>query len=343
MSVGARFADVFPDKGDLPSEMVFELDNTCNLRCEMCNAKFSSAHNGGKRIVAPYDTNEFIEQLKPFIPHLAKTRFLGGEPFLSDIYPKIWELIIELNPKCKISLQSNGTILNEKIKSILQRGNFHIGLSIDTLDPMRYEKIRSGAKIERTLENLEFFNYICQKNNDHASISVCPMKENRLDIPELVDFCNKKGIYIYFNDVITEGFSISELSVQELDELSAYYKKNNRKGHNYISIHNHISFSNLIRKVEYHRDQRKQKVYMDETIPCTRKEFVEMITTIISEDESIDIKEAKYLVDYIPENFLIKRSEYLYIKNEMKIDSIKNFISQSKEKQMEHLNKILHI
>ena len=59
--------------------------------------------------------------------------------------------MIELNPKCKISLQSNGTILNEKIKSILQRGNFHIGLSIDTLDPMRYEKIRSGAKIESTL------------------------------------------------------------------------------------------------------------------------------------------------------------------------------------------------
>ena len=169
------------------------------------------------------------------------------------------------------------------------------------------------------------------------------MKENRFDIPELVDFCNKNGIYIYFNDVSTEGFSLEELSAQELEELSMYYKKNNRKGHNYISIHNYISFSNLIKKVDYLKGQREQKAYMNETIPCTRDEFVEMISTIISEDESIDIKEAKYLVDYIPENFLIKRSEYLYIKNEMKIDSIKNFISQSKEKQMEHLNKILHI
>lgn len=343
MSVGARLADSLPENGELPSEMIFELDNTCNLRCEMCCAKFSSSHNNGVRVTAPYDNDDFIEQLKPFIPHLVETKFLGGEPFLSDIYPQIWELIIAINPQCKIRIQSNGTVLNEKIKAILQRGNFQIGLSIDTLNPERYAKIRSGTKIERTLENLEFFNYICQKNNDHASISVCPMKENRIDIPELVDFCNKKGIYIYFNDVTTEGVTISELSAQELDELATYYKKNNRKGHNYISIHNHISFSNLIRKVEYLRDQRKQKVYMDETIPCTRKEFVEMLTNIISEDENIDIKEAKYIVDYIPENFLIKRSEYLYIKNEMKIDSIKNFISQSKEKQMEHLNKILHI
>ena len=343
MSVGARLADSLHENGELPSEMIFELDNTCNLRCEMCCAKFSSAHNNGIRVTAPYDNEDFIKQLKPFIPHLTETKFLGGEPFLSEIYPKIWNLIIELNPKCKIRVQSNGTILNEKVKSILQRGNFQIGLSIDTLNPERYEKIRNGAKIEKTLENLDFFKHICQKNNDHASISVCPMKENRFDIPELVDFCNKNGIYIYFNDVTTEGVTISELSAQELDELATYYKKNNRKGHNYISIHNHISFSNLIRKVEYLRDQRKQKVYMDETIPCTRKEFVEMLTNIISEDENIDIKEAKYIVDYIPENFLIKRSEYLYIKNEMKIDSIKNFISQSKEKQMEHLNKILHI
>ena len=343
MSVGARFADIFPDKGDLPSEMVFELDNTCNLKCEMCNAKFSSAHNNGIRVTAPYDSEDFINQLKPFIPHLTETKFLGGEPFLSDIYPKIWETIIEFNPECKIRVQTNGTILNDKIKSILERGNFQIGISIDTLNPAHYEKIRSGAKIEKTLENLEFFNYICQKNNAHASISVCPMKENRFDIPEIVDFCNKKGIYIYFNDVSTENFSLGELSERELEELSAFYKKNNRKGHNYISIHNHISLSNLIRKVEYLKERRKQKVYMDEKIPCTRKEFVEMISSIISEDKSIDIKEAKYLVDYIPENFLIKRREYLYIKNEMKIDSIRNFISQSKEKQMEHLNEILHI
>jgi MoaA/NifB/PqqE/SkfB family radical SAM enzyme len=343
MSVGARLADSFPDKGDLPSEMIFELDNTCNLRCEMCCAKFSSAHNNGIRVTAPYDNEDFIKQLKPFIPHLTETKFLGGEPFLSDIYPKIWETIIELNPKCKIRVQTNGTILNNKVKEILQKGNFQIGLSIDTLNHANYAKIRNGAKIEKTLENLEFFNYICQKNNDHASISVCPMKENRFDIPELVDFCNKNGIYIYFNDVSTEGFSLEELSAQELEELSMYYKKNNRKGHNYISIHNYISFSNLIKKVDYLKGQREQKAYMNETIPCTRDEFVGMISTIISEDESIDIKEAKYLVDYIPENFLIKRSEYLYIKNEMKIDSIKNFISQSKEKQMEHLNKILHI
>lgn len=311
MSVGARFADVFPDKGDLPSEMVFELDNTCNLRCEMCNAKFSSSHNDGKRIVAPYDTDDFLEQLKPFIPHLVKTRFLGGEPFLSDIYPRIWELIIELNPKCKISLQSNGTILNEKNKSILQRGNFHIGLSIDTLNPKRYEKIRSGAKIEKALENLEFFNSICHKNGDKMNISVCPMKENRFDIPELVRFCNANGILIYFNNVCTEGFFLGELLDHELDELVTYYKNNNPQGINHISKNNHIAFSNLIKGVEYIKEHRKQYEYMNELIPCTREKYVKKVLSIISANPEINYNES--IFEFIPENFMIERYKYSHL------------------------------
>ena len=331
MSVGARLADTFPENGELPSEMVFELDNTCNLRCEMCSAKFSSAHNKGIRNTAPYDSEDFITQLKPFISHLTETKFLGGEPFLSDIYPKIWETIIKLNPKCKIRVQTNGTILNNKVKEILQKGNFQIGLSIDTLNPAHYEKIRSGAKIEKTLENLEFFNHICKKNGDNANISVCPMKENRLDIPELVDFCNKKGIYIYFNDVTTEGVAISELSEQELEDLATYYKKNNPKGYNYISIHNHISFSNLIRKVEFLNKQSKLKVYMDEMIPFTRIELAQKVTSIISKNTGIKFNEK--IFELIPEKFTIKRRTI----EKMKIQHIADFINMNREKQIDFI------
>jgi MoaA/NifB/PqqE/SkfB family radical SAM enzyme len=339
MSVNARFSDNFPEQSDFPSKMEFELDNTCNLKCEMCNAKFSSAHDNGRRTVAPYDNEDFIKQLKPFIPYLIETKFLGGEPFMSDLYPKIWESIIELNPKCKIRMQSNGTILNDKIKSILQRGNFQIGLSIDTLNPERYAKIRNGAKLEKTLENLEFFNHICKKNGDYINISVCPMKENRFDIPELVKFCNDKNIFIYFNSVSTENFTISELSVQEIDELIDYYKRNNPKGYNYISIHNHIAFSNLIKSIEYIKEQCEQSKiqyeYMNEMIPCTRKEYKEIVLSIIS--STPDIKYDETIWDYIPEKFSIRRNDYLYMKNNKPIWDLKEFFSQSTENQIKYI------
>jgi len=332
MSVGARFADAFPDNGDLPSEMVFELDNTCNLRCEMCSAKFSSAHDGGKRSVAPYDNDDFIEQLKPFIPHLVETKFLGGEPFLSDIYPPIWELITDINPQCKIRIQSNGTILNEKIKSILQRGNFQIGLSIDTQNPERYAKIRNGAKIEKTLENLEFFNYICQKNDDNANVSVCPMKENRFDIPDLVKFCNDNDIFIYFNNVSTEGYALGELSEQELDELAAFYKENIPKANNSVSSYNNRVFSNLIWKVEYLKECAVCKSYKDEKIPYTRTELERKIAEIMSMNPDFRYDEA--IFDRVPEKFKVKRR----IINGMNIQQLTSFFYLPEDEQCKFIN-----
>ena len=331
MSTGARLADIFPDKGDLPSEMIFELDNTCNLKCEMCNAKFSSAHNNGIRVTAPYDSEDFIDQLKPFIPHLTETKFLGGEPFLSDIYPKIWETIIEFNPECKIRVQTNGTILNDKIKEILLRGNFQIGLSIDTLNPAHYEKIRTGAKIEKTLENIEFFNYICQKNNSLASISVCPMKENRFDIPEIVDFCNRKDIYIFFNNVSTEGFSLEELSEQELKELAIFYSKNIHYGKNPVCKNNKNALLCLTNHVKHILEKKKSVNYMNEIIPYTRIEFMQKVFEITSNQPEIKIDEGMF--GLIPEKFNVKRRTI----EKMKFMHISEFISMSKEEQMDFI------
>lgn len=332
MSVGARFADIFPPQGAMPSEMVFELDNTCNLRCKMCNAKFSSAHDEGRRTVAPYDNEDFINQLKPFVPHLVETKFLGGEPFLSDIYPKIWELIIELNPKCKIRVQSNGTILNDKLKDILKRGNFQIGLSIDTLNPERYATIRNGAEIEKTLVNLEFFNQISRKNGENMSISVCPMKGNRFDIPELVKFCNGNDIFIYFNDVSTEGYTLGELSEQELDELATFYKGSASKANNSISRYNGKVFSNLIRKVEYLKECAVRKRYKDEKIPYTRIELERKIAEIMSENPNFRYDNAIFL--RIPEKFNVKRR----IINGMNIQQLTSFFEMSAEEQSKFIN-----
>ena len=66
----------------------------------------------------PYD-DDFITQLEEFIPHLEQAFFVGGEPFMIEIYFKIWEKIVETNPSCMISVQTNGTILNQKVKALL--------------------------------------------------------------------------------------------------------------------------------------------------------------------------------------------------------------------------------
>lgn len=250
--VEAKLYDNLKDQGNIPSEMVFELDNTCNLACEMCHEGFSStiAKLKGIEIPAhPYDA-DFLAQLKEFIPHLKIAKFLGGEPFLINIYYQIWDLILELNPNCKIHLQTNGTIFNEKIKSYLEKGNFYIGVSIDSLDPENYKKIRQNSNLEKVISNLFKFAEISKEKHTFINISVCPMLQNWKEVPQIVDFCNQNSFFVYFNTVYTPGFAISDADEDLLLEIINYYKNFTFKTKGIISKRNLRFFNNLLSQIE---------------------------------------------------------------------------------------------
>lgn len=250
--VEARLYDNLKNQKNIPSEMVFELDNTCNLECVMCHGEFSSSiakKQGLTKIQHPYD-DEFINQIRNYIPYLKVAKFLGGEPFLINIYYQLWDLIIEINPKCKIILQTNGTIFNEKVKEYLSRGNFYIGISVDSLDKSNFEYIRKNAHFETVMNNIDEFIKVSKKKGNFVNISVCPMQQNWNEIPEIVKFCNEKNVFIYFNTVYTSGFAISELSEEKLLELLTYYRTFKIAAKSYIAKRNSRFFRNFISNVE---------------------------------------------------------------------------------------------
>ncbi len=250
--VEARLYDSLKDQNSTPSEIVFELDNTCNLECVMCHEEFSSSiakAKGIKNIEHPYD-KEFLKQLEAYIPTLKVAKFLGGEPFLINIYYEIWDLIIKLNPKCKINLQTNGTVFNDKVKSYLDKGNLYIGVSIDSLKAETFESIRINAKLENVLINLDKFIKLSKKKNNYVNLSVCPMQQNWDEIPDIVEFCNKKRIFIYFNTVYTEGFAISDLPENTLKEILDKYSSVTFKKSGIIAKRNIRFFENLKSQIE---------------------------------------------------------------------------------------------
>ena len=126
--VKARHFDSIPRHPQYPTMMEFLISNTCNLECVMCSGEFSSLIRKNREklppLVTPYD-KEFLTQLEEFIPHLHETRFSGsGEAFSIDMDYEIWEMIIKRNPKCIIMVQSNGTILTERVKDIFEPWKF---------------------------------------------------------------------------------------------------------------------------------------------------------------------------------------------------------------------------
>jgi MoaA/NifB/PqqE/SkfB family radical SAM enzyme len=198
----SRYDDI-PLSQKYPTMLEFALDNRCNLKCIMCSDEYSSAflsESDTRKDIKIYN-DDFVTQLEEFIPHLVHTSFYGGEPFLSPIYYKIWERIIEINPKCFISVQTNATVFNERIRNIIERGNFIINVSLDSFNKTTYENIRVNADFEEVIKNLNYLLQYASEKKYTIGISVCPMNQNWKELPEIVKKCNEINATVYFNTV----------------------------------------------------------------------------------------------------------------------------------------------
>lgn len=197
-----------------PRVMEFELSNECNLECVMCNGYFSSNIRKKRErlppIISPYNES-FVNELDEFIPHLTDAKFLGGEPFMIELYLKIWERILKLNPAIRIHITTNGTSLSSRIKNLLEGLNAGIIVSIDSVNKATYEKIRVNGNFDKVMENLNYFVDYTKRKRTFISIAACPIIYNWRELPELLSFCIEKGITLYFNAV----FSPAELSLRE--------------------------------------------------------------------------------------------------------------------------------
>jgi MoaA/NifB/PqqE/SkfB family radical SAM enzyme len=212
-----------------PKVMEFELTNECNLECIMCNGMFSSSIRKNREklpaLISPYD-DRFVEQLDEFIPHLTDAKFLGGEPFMIEIYVKIWERIAALNPSIRIHITTNGTFLNSRIKKLLEGLRAGIILSIDSIVPETYHTIRIGANLDKVMGHLAYFREYTARKKTFLSMAVCPITQNWHELPGMLDFCLDKNIALYMNAVFSPPeLSLHEQSADYLSEVISVLQK----------------------------------------------------------------------------------------------------------------------
>lgn len=227
-SVLARYYDEYADcpiSPDSPRQFTFELGTTCNLMCVMCKGFWSSqirSHREHLPPLKPPYNSAFIEQISAYFPELKDIKFLGGEPFLIEIYYQIWQKIAETNPNIFVHITTSGTILNDRVKKTLNRLSAGIVVSLDALDPKIYKDIRIGADFAQVIAHIDYFRSYTQANQTYLGIAVCPLKSNWRQLPLLVDFCNSRGLSIHFNSVVFAEYSLRSLAKTELAKVITY-------------------------------------------------------------------------------------------------------------------------
>ncbi|NSW45211.1 MAG: radical SAM protein [Bacteroidales bacterium] len=228
-STGAWKYDYLPvNKSNYPISLDFQISNICNLACIMCNGEYSQTvrqmREKKDKYLNPYD-EAFVEKIKPFLPYLKEAAFTGGEVFLIKIYYDIWDAMAEINPEIRISITTNGTILNSKVKEYLEKLKFNITISLDSVHKDNFEQIRRFSNFNKYLENFEYFQQYTQKKNTFFTVKICPMRQNWHEIPDIIRFLNKKDVLFQFNNVVFPSYvALWNLSSTELNKIVQFLK-----------------------------------------------------------------------------------------------------------------------
>lgn len=217
----AKAYEKFPI-GKYPSMMELEVSNKCNLECIMCSPLLSSglAKKKGLPLLEPYGET-FREQLKEYYPHLQELRFNGGEPFAQQLVLNICKDVADIAPDLTISIATNGTVMNKTVRHLMDICKLKINVSIDSLIPEQYSKIRVNGVLSKVLENFNIFNQYSKEQNTFVSVMVNPMRNNWQEMPKFLDFVEQNECKLWFNTVLYP----KDLSIWNLpsDQLTTIY------------------------------------------------------------------------------------------------------------------------
>ncbi|NHJ14723.1 MAG: radical SAM protein [Candidatus Thorarchaeota archaeon] len=129
----------------------------CNVKCYFCdhnqgNSCHSSKPGGSSSIMTPKEALETLERELADRPRLRIVGISGpGEPLANPESFEVMGLIRETHQNLRLCLSTNGTLLSNKLRNLLELGIDTISVSLSTISPVTALRIYEWASIDGRL------------------------------------------------------------------------------------------------------------------------------------------------------------------------------------------------
>lgn len=169
--------------GEKGMKLFWDPDYYCNGQCIYCftNATSEKCGISERRLDKIFDFFDLIDAKEISIG--------GGEPFLND-FLKICKGISE---GVSISVTTNGTICNEEIIETLIEHKIKVTISLDSLQPDYYKKIRRGLDLNVIVNTIQKLSSVYEIR-PNLSLRVTINKNNYEELDNLIEFCVENKI-----------------------------------------------------------------------------------------------------------------------------------------------------
>lgn len=189
--------------------MYLMVTRQCNMNCRFCAIRANQNMNLNKEMTI----NEVREKLIPFLkrntPH--KIIVTGGEPLVKKGLSEIIKLLSD-ELACRITLQSNGLLVDREIVEKLRGKIYEIDFSIAHM-------LDSIEKKKKLINNIE----LCQKNDFQVALSFVYEGDNEEKLFDAIDIAAKYNTMFLLSIVAPVGRAIeNNRMLKDIEKISMY-------------------------------------------------------------------------------------------------------------------------
>ena len=179
--------------GRIHNNLRISVTDRCNIRCVYCMPETVE--------FLPRASLLTFEEIARFARVAAscgvdKLRLTGGEPLVRRDLPRLVESLAAIVGIRDIGLTTNGILLAPMAKSLWDAGLRRINISLDTMDPAKFERLTRRTGFEAVIEGI-----LAAKaaGFDPVKINAVAIKgETDDDVVPLAEFCRDHGLELRF-------------------------------------------------------------------------------------------------------------------------------------------------
>jgi cyclic pyranopterin phosphate synthase len=125
----------------------------CNLRCVYCMPSTGVTSMPHEEILTYEEIELFARASR--LAGIKRIRITGGEPLVRKGAPDLVRMLASIDPELKLSLTTNGVLLERYAAELKDAGLRRVNVSLDSLDRETYAGITRVGKLEDALTGIE--------------------------------------------------------------------------------------------------------------------------------------------------------------------------------------------
>jgi GTP 3',8-cyclase len=143
-----RLVDAF---GRIHNNLRISVTDRCNIRCVYCMPEQVTFLPRGDLLTFE-EIDRFVRIAAPI--GINKLRLTGGEPLVRRDLPHLVEKLAAIPGIHDVGLTTNGILLADLAKPLWDAGLRRINVSLDTMDPTRFEELTRRPGFEKVIEGI---------------------------------------------------------------------------------------------------------------------------------------------------------------------------------------------